>query len=446
MALTNTEVRAKYNANGVTVTFAIPFTGVFTGGLTIEQQTKVYSVDETTDPLVPEEILLTEGAMNDYTIVGANVVFNTAPASPLKILVIRQVTFTQPTDLGETEEFPVETVEETMDKIVAMAQELKEMSRRSLKYRITSGEVDKIFPDPQASTVITYDEDGNLITLTFAQLGAYIAIAGGGMPAGGEAFALLEKVSDAEGDGTWTQPLVYQGYSERYSQLVDLEGIKAVADFIMDMGYAPPTVSLGTNPNYATLRERGDEITSVDLTATIGVVLDDIAEVRFYRGATLIDTQTSGGGIPSGGASTYTDADPFETNRTYSVQVDDVSAEAKPSATSSRTFTFVYPYYYGVGAAGLGIAVDTLTKQIINETTSTLRNFTVDGTEKMYFAYPASYGTLSSILDVNSFNTVGDWTLTVANITGLDGNAVSYNIYEFNNFAVAGTYEYTFIQ
>jgi hypothetical protein len=128
------------------------------------------------------------------------------------------------------------------------------------------------------------------------------------------------------------------------------------------------------------------------------------------------------------------------------VQVDDDSAEAKPSATSTRNFVFVYPYYYGVGAASLGTGVAGLTKQIIAETTNTVRNFTVNGSQKMYFAYPASYGTLSQILDINSFNTIADWTLTVANITGLDGNPVSYNIYEFNNFAVAGTFQYTFQQ
>ena len=262
----------------------------------------------------------------------------------------------------------------------------------------------------------------------------------------GSPYSLLEATGLADPSTDWTDPMVYEGYTERFGETVNLQGIKAVTDYIMDMGYAPPTVALSTNPNYAVIREKGDVISSVDLTANIVRVLNDIAEVRFYRGATLIDTQTSGGGIPAGGNSTFTDSNSFSDNRSYRVEVDDDSVQSKPSAQQTRSFVFVYPYYYGVGAAGLGAGVSALTKQIIQEATSAVRSFSPNGSQKMYFAYPASYGNLTSILDINSFNTIADWTKTTTNITGLDGNPVSYNIYEFNNFAVAGSYQYTFIQ
>lgn len=352
---------------------------------------------------------------------------------------------TQPNIFREKSSFTLKRFEMALDYITGPIQRLAYLITRAVRLdESTTGF------DPKLPTTITRAGEDRFLKIKDDGTGFEVGVAGAGgaggvIPDGGQEFDLLEH-SGSEGEPRWTLPLVYQGYSERFSQLVNLSGIKAVTDYIMDMGYAPPTVSLATSPNYATLRERGDTISSVDLIASINKVLDDIAEVRFYRGGTLIDTQTSGGGIPDGGTNNYTDSDAFSTNRSYSVQVDDTSAQSKPSATSSRTFSFVYPYYYGVGEAGLGAGVSALTKQIINETTNTTRNFTVDGTEKMYFAYPASYGTLSSILDINSFNTVGDWTLTVANITGLDGNPVSYNIYEFNNYAVAGTYQYTFQQ
>lgn len=449
--LSNQVVDKSYQGDGATQDFSI------TPDIIVNDSNEisVYLRDETI-PTAVTETLLTEGALQDYTLTGATppsqpfddtVHMNVAPTATQIILIVRTLPLTQTLDLDPNSVFPANSTETNLDRIVAMIQQVNNKFKRVL--RLTSlanpdfpDGVD--VPDAEAGSLLAWNATGDALENISP---AALAASSGGLPVSGDQYSLLEKASSTDGDAGWTDPLVYQGYSERYNELVDLEGIKAVADYIMDMGYAPPTISLGTSPSYSTIRERGDTIASVDLTATIGLVLDAIATVRFYRGVTLLDTQVAGGAIPSGGSSVYTDATPFSTTTSYSAQVDDDSAQAKPSATSAtRTFTFVYPYYYGVGAASLGTGVSGLTKQIITETTNTTRNFTVNGSQKMYFAYPASYGTLSSILDVNSFNTVGDWTLTVANITGLDGNPVSYNIYEFNNFAVAGTFQYTFIQ
>lgn len=451
MPLSNQTVIQMYSGNGSTDDFSI------TQDILVNDSSelKVYLRDNTDPENVTEE-LQTEGAMQDYVLTGANppsqpfddtVHFNTPPTADQVVIIVRELPLTQPQNIDANSAFPAVATTKNLDRIVAMIQQLNARFKKVAQF---AGWGNTDFPD---GIIVPNPEPTNLLRWNVAGDGlenispsALAAEGGSGLPVGGDAFSLAEKISPTDGDAGWTDPIVYQGFSERYSQLVDLEGIKAVLDYIMDMGYAPPTVSLGTNPNYATIREKGDTITSVDLTATIVKVLDDVGEVRFYRGVTLISTQTSGGGIPDGGNSTYTDANSFSDNRTYSVQVDDVSAQSKPSATSTRNFIFVYPYYYGVGAAGLGAAVDTLTKQIIQETTNTVRNFTVNGSQKMYFAYPASYGNLTHIYDINNFDTIADWTKTTTNITGLDGNAVSYNIYEFNNFAVAGSYQYTFQQ
>lgn len=115
--------------------------------------------------------------------------------------------------------------------------------------------------------------------------------------------------------------------------------------------------------------------------------------------------------------------------------------------TNSKSFVFVYPYYYGIGVAGLIPAqVAALTKNIVIENANKNVNYAITSAQVYYFAYPASYGVLSSILDENGFEVIADWTLTVANITGLDTNAISYNIYEFNNLVSAPATDYTFIQ
>lgn len=450
MSVANTAVKALYQGNGSNDTFAIPFAYIAVEASTV---VKVYKVD-----VDGVKTLQTEGALQDYILdppynattnpAGpANVIFNTAPAADVKVLVTRTMLLRQVVAFSNIGRIPGESVEQGLDRLCYLIQQLNDKLGRTLEFNILDDgvvafDVPKIAPD----TYLGFNDTGTAIVLkTAAEIFASIP-GGGGVPPGGDAFALLEKKSATEGDADWSDPFVYDGYSERYSQIVNLQGLKATTDFIMDMGYAPPTASLSSDVSNS-LRERGDLVTAMTLSATIGVVLDDIAEVRFYYDGGLIDTQSSGGAIPTGGVSTFAWTGSFGTNKTFSVQVDDVSAQAKPSATSNRSYSFVYPYYYGVGAPSLSAAsVAGLTKQIITDQSSANRSFTPSVGNVYYFAYPASYGSLTSILDQNGFETIADWTLRTENITGLDASAVSYKIYEFNNpVGVAGTYSYTFI-
>lgn len=237
----------------------------------------------------------------------------------------------------------------------------------------------------------------------------------------------------------------YEGFSARFNEPWSSDGIDDTFQKIIKIEYTPPTVTLSASGNV--LREKGDAVTSSTLTAAITKRSDPIAQVRFYRNpSTLLDTQTSGGGIPNGGNSTYNWTGSFSDNTTFRVEVDDTGASGGPStATSTTTFSFVYPYYVGAGAPGLSASsVAGLTKRIITSTASRVETISASGGQVFYFAYPASYGALVSILDVNNFETLPDWTLRTENITGLDGTAVSYRIYEFENPVVAGSYQYTF--
>ncbi len=267
----------------------------------------------------------------------------------------------------------------------------------------------------------------------------------GGLPSGGVTGDVVSKASDDEGDGEWISGRA-QGFSIRYGQAVDLQNLEEVIGYIFNFGYQAPQVSLGASGN--SLREKGDAVTSSTLTAAITRRSNNIAEVRFYRNpSTLLDTQTSGGGIPSGGNSTYGWTGSFSDTTTFRVEVDDDSVQSKPSASTTTTFNFVYPYYVGAGAPSLSASsVAGLTKRIINSTASRAETITASDGQTLYFAYPATYGALTSIKDVNNFETFPGWTLRTENITGLDGNPVSYRIYEKNDAVIAGSYLYTFIR
>lgn len=127
-----------------------------------------------------------------------------------------------------------------------------------------------------------------------------------------------------------------------------------------------------------------------------------------------------------------------------------ISAQNSKSQTFQRDFTVVWysPFYYGEGAQSLTVAqIQALTKEIVGFGNKTY-GFAPSG-EVMYFAYPASYGDLTSILDENSFETINDWTKRTEDFTNnppnYEGTTVSYNIYEFDNVtSLAQDYQFIF--
>lgn len=282
-----------------------------------------------------------------------------------------------------------------------------------------------------------------------------VSLAGGSaesMPSGGLTGQVLKKKTDADFDTEWADEsgfvptdYAYDGYSARFNENFVSTDLDDTLRKILNFSYLPPLISLSGSSNV--LREKGDTVSSVTLTASLTKRSDPLAEVRFYLNpSTLLDTQTSGGGLPNGGNSTYVYSTPFSDSVTFRAEVDDDGTSGGPTTVqATTTYNFVYPYYVGAGSAGLSAAsVAGLTKRIIQSSATRTETIAASNGNVFYFAYPASYGALVSILDVNNFETIGDWTLRTENITGLDGNPVSYRIYEFNNPVTAGSYQYTF--
>jgi hypothetical protein len=254
------------------------------------------------------------------------------------------------------------------------------------------------------------------------------------------------KPNDGGGGGILDGDYTYTGFSARFNEAFTSTGLNDTLTKILNITYLPPLISMSASGS-GTVREKGAAVTSTTLTANVTKRSDPLDRVQFFLNpSTLLDTQTSGGAIPSGGASTYAWTGSITDNATFRAEARDNGASGGPTVVSTTVnFTFVYPYYFGAGAVGItAAAVGGLTKDIRTSTATLAKSFTATAGQVFYFAYPASYGALTSILDVNNFETIGDWTLRTQNITGLDATAQSYRIYEFNNPVVAGTYDYTF--
>ena len=262
----------------------------------------------------------------------------------------------------------------------------------------------------------------------------------GGLPAGGAADAALTKVSATDGDADWDD-LVFLGFSSRFGAWSSA-GLRDTLEKILNFIRLAPTISLSMAGGSGTVRERGDDVLASLMSATVTKNADPIAAVRFYRGASLINTVASPNA--AGGVETYNETTDITTTTSFTAQVDDNGATGGPSTVISNTvtWTFLYPYYWGNGAPGKTPAqVAALTKVIA--TPPSALSFTASN-DVFYLAYPATSAALTSIKDSLGFETITDWTATTGNITGLDATAQSYRIYEFNNIVTPGTFPYTF--
>jgi len=139
-------------------------------------------------------------------------------------------------------------------------------------------------------------------------------------------------------------------------------------------------------------------------------------------------------GLPAT-SGTLTFASSITTTTVFTLTVSDGTT----TLTSSKTITFVNAFRHGVGAPGASDAtIQAMTKSVVVKANYT-RTFTTSS-QVQYYAYPASYGNLVSIKDVNNFETISDWLLRTGTI-----DSVTYNIYEFKNVNTNVNYNYQFI-
>lgn len=114
-----------------------------------------------------------------------------------------------------------------------------------------------------------------------------------------------------------------------------------------------------------------------------------------------------------------------------------------------KNINAVYTYLYGVSAndysGGGNPAYTGLTKLIQVQGSKTISLTGTNG--YIYFAYPASYGNLTSIIDQNGFDVTPSFTKYTANITssGLPNNyTISYFIYKLNSTTSPAAWSYHF--
>ena len=206
--------------------------------------------------------------------------------------------------------------------------------------------------------------------------------------------------------------------------------------------YVAPSIGGATaSPNGGTY-EKGVTKTITQVSISITKKSEPITSVALYNGSTLIE-EKSGDAVKNGGTITFTGLSvvvPTDGNQlTVKVTYPDANGAAKTESKNTTAMTFVYPYYIGTCAAGTAIdetLVLSLTKKIESKGNKS-NSFTVsDG--HMVIAYPKAHGVLTSILDPNNFETIGNYTRSEVSVTGLDGTAQAYYVYVSGATTVSG--------
>jgi hypothetical protein len=170
VSVSNVAVKQRYIANGVTTSFAIPFAFIAGNG---SASTKVYKISFDAEGKATET-LQTEGALNDYTlspvynagtgIDNSNVIFNTAPAVGLDILVIRSLPLTQLTSFLSTGPTFYKSIENVADILTFLIQQLDEKLQRAPKWRMSADYNNVPIPDipTDGPRIWGINEDGDI--------------------------------------------------------------------------------------------------------------------------------------------------------------------------------------------------------------------------------------------------------------------------------------------
>ena len=194
-----------------------------------------------------------------------------------------------------------------------------------------------------------------------------------------------------------------------------------------------PTISAKVNtPSNGGTFEKGNDQTITSITATITKKSSKIIKVELYYGATLLETKSNNDltsiNTAGSGSITFTVNQTVSSNSNFTIKVTD--ADNKVTSANTGTFTFVYPYYYGVIDNSTNITesvIKSLTKDIKSKGNKTYKYTSTN--QKVIFATPIAYGSLSKILDPNSFDITSTFTKNQINITGLDTTSQAYYVY-----------------
>ena len=167
MTVSSTTTKNSYSGDGSTTTFAYAFKIFADADLTVILRSAAGT--ETVQTLTTNYTVTNAGNAN-----GGNVVFVTAPASGVTVVIRRNMAQTQSTDYTANDPFPAESHEDALDRLTFIAQQQQEELDRSIKLSRTNTMTSTEFTvgaSDRANKILAFDGSGE-ISVT-QELGTY---------------------------------------------------------------------------------------------------------------------------------------------------------------------------------------------------------------------------------------------------------------------------------
>lgn len=180
---------------------------------------------------------------------------------------------------------------------------------------------------------------------------------------------------------------------------------------------APAVIFTATNSG---LKEVGTLVSGSTLTTNItGLGTSTITSIEFYEGANLLDTQPYVSGTNS---YSYNYTNTITSDTTFKTIIHYKKSDGIASTTTqTKSINFIYASYYGVVSSLTPTEIDikALNKSIKNTKALTYNNITAND-ERFCYAYPKSFGALTSIKDANNFEYIDSYVMSTIQIDSID--------------------------
>ena len=156
MTISTLVVKNSYNGDGSATQFAYQFP--------IHSTSEIKVIERSANGTETIKSLGSDYSITD-TGNGGSVNFNTAPASGVEVVLIRDTNLTQETDYIANDPFPAETHEAALDKLTLQIQEAQEEIDRSIKLSRTNSMTSTEFTNSatdRAGKILAFDTSGEL--------------------------------------------------------------------------------------------------------------------------------------------------------------------------------------------------------------------------------------------------------------------------------------------
>ena len=230
-----------------------------------------------------------------------------------------------------------------------------------------------------------------------------------------------EYTAGGGGGGTWTSTDPTAVTVGGLKQGTNLSGktTQEIIDMMVNP-YMPPAIGISINPS-TTLYEIGRDAT-VTVTANLTKKTKDITGARILKNGADLKVASP----DEITAKTFSQASvTFNSDTTFSSKVSDADGEVNGNTINVK---FTRKSFYGLIDAGATVDSDTAiealgSNQLTGSKGLTWNNLTANN-QKLAYAYPESFGNLTSIKDQNNFDYISSFIKTTVQRDG-----VNYNVY-----------------